>query len=103
MQVLLNYPYPGNIRELENILEHALILCSESTLRRKHLPDYLRQRPPGVRHSAGEDRGVGFIRTHAYPSGAPASQRQPFPGRPVPGHGPQHVVAKMKKYQLNDR
>ena len=46
MQVLLNYTYPGNIRELENILEHALILCSESTLRRKHLPDYLRQRPP---------------------------------------------------------
>jgi PAS domain S-box-containing protein len=45
MQVLLNYTYPGNIRELENILEHALILCSENTLRRKHLPDYLRQQP----------------------------------------------------------
>jgi PAS domain S-box-containing protein len=45
MQVLLNYTYPGNIRELENILEHALILCQESVLRRKHLPDYLRQRP----------------------------------------------------------
>ena len=26
MQVLLNYPYPGNVREMENILEHALIL-----------------------------------------------------------------------------
>jgi len=50
MQVLLNYPYPGNIRELENILEHALILCQENTLRRKHLPDYLR-RP----HVAGSD------------------------------------------------
>ncbi len=43
MQVLLNYRYPGNIRELENILEHALILCQENTLRRKHLPDYLRR------------------------------------------------------------
>jgi PAS domain S-box-containing protein len=48
MQVLLNYSYPGNIRELENILEHALILCQESVLRRKHLPDYLRQRPLAV-------------------------------------------------------
>jgi PAS domain S-box-containing protein len=48
MQVLLNYTYPGNIRELENILEHALILCQESVLRRKHLPGYLRQRPPAA-------------------------------------------------------
>jgi transcriptional regulator of acetoin/glycerol metabolism len=54
MQVLLNYPYPGNIRELENILEHALILCQENTLRRKHLPDYLR-RP---RASAGRAAGI---------------------------------------------
>ncbi len=48
MQLLLNYSYPGNIREPENILEHALILCQESVLRRKHLPDYLRRRPPAA-------------------------------------------------------
>jgi len=55
MQVLLNYSYPGNIRELENILEHALILCQESVLRRKHLPDYLRQRPAPA--GGGRERG----------------------------------------------
>jgi transcriptional regulator with PAS, ATPase and Fis domain len=54
MQVLLNYTYPGNIRELENILEHALILCQESVLRRKHLPDYLRQRPTAA--AGGRER-----------------------------------------------
>ena len=27
MEMLLNHDYPGNIRELENILEHALIIC----------------------------------------------------------------------------
>ncbi|MFO7708708.1 MAG: sigma 54-interacting transcriptional regulator [Desulfobacterales bacterium] len=53
MQVLLNYPYPGNIRELENILEHALILCQENTLRRKHLPDYLRRPRAGAGCAAG--------------------------------------------------
>jgi PAS domain S-box-containing protein len=41
MEVLLNYPYPGNIRELENILEHALILCQEDTIQSNSLPDYL--------------------------------------------------------------
>ncbi len=38
MSLLLNYDYPGNVRELENILEHALILSQESTIERKHFP-----------------------------------------------------------------
>ena len=43
MNILLNYDYPGNVRELENILEHALIICREAVLQVDHLPDYLRQ------------------------------------------------------------
>ena len=38
MEVLLNHDYPGNIRELENILEHALIICQGDTIERRHLP-----------------------------------------------------------------
>jgi PAS domain S-box-containing protein len=38
MEVLLNYEYPGNIRELENILEHALIVCRTNIIERSHLP-----------------------------------------------------------------
>jgi PAS domain S-box-containing protein len=41
MQILLNYSYPGNVRELENILEHALIICRDDTIEPGHLPDYL--------------------------------------------------------------
>ncbi len=41
MKILLNFDYPGNIRELENIIEHALILCTSSTIRPEHLPGYL--------------------------------------------------------------
>ncbi len=56
LHVLLNYRYPGNIRELENILEHALILCSEGVVRRRHLPEYLldRKAPPSPHPVAGE-------------------------------------------------
>jgi PAS domain S-box-containing protein len=41
MHMLLNYPYPGNVREMENILEHALILCRSAPIEDHHLPDYL--------------------------------------------------------------
>lgn len=38
MAVLLNYHYPGNVRELENILEHALIICQGPVILKHHLP-----------------------------------------------------------------
>jgi PAS domain S-box-containing protein len=49
MQILLNYDYPGNVREMENILEHALIICREAVIQPDHLPDYLTQaQQPGA-------------------------------------------------------
>jgi two-component system response regulator PilR (NtrC family) len=38
---LLQYDYPGNIRELENIIEHAVTLCDGDTATEEHLPRYL--------------------------------------------------------------
>lgn len=40
-EVLLRYHYPGNIRELENIVEHAFILCSQGDITTDHLPEYI--------------------------------------------------------------
>ena len=61
MQILLNYAYPGNVRELENILEHALIICRETMIQPDHLPDYVRQGqdpPPETRPGpAPQDTG----------------------------------------------
>jgi transcriptional regulator with PAS, ATPase and Fis domain len=39
---LMAYDYPGNIRELENIVERAFILCKTGLLEPRHLPDFLR-------------------------------------------------------------
>ncbi|NVM23006.1 MAG: sigma 54-interacting transcriptional regulator [Desulfobacterales bacterium] len=38
MEKFMNYDFPGNIRELENIVEHAFILCHGEILELKHLP-----------------------------------------------------------------
>ncbi|MGH9558826.1 MAG: sigma-54-dependent transcriptional regulator [Bryobacteraceae bacterium] len=35
---LMNYSWPGNIRELRNVLERAAIVCHEGTLMPSHLP-----------------------------------------------------------------
>jgi transcriptional regulator with PAS, ATPase and Fis domain len=41
LRVLEAHHYPGNVRELENILEHAFIRCPNHSLRLDHLPEYL--------------------------------------------------------------
>ena len=41
MQILLNYNWPGNIRELENALESAMALTSGEIIESKYLPSFL--------------------------------------------------------------
>jgi len=42
LDILLSYDYPGNVRELENIIEHGSVLCPGNLIRVKHLPESLR-------------------------------------------------------------
>ncbi len=49
LSILVHHDYPGNIRELENIIEYAFILCHEGLIRPHHLPEWLiRDREEGV-------------------------------------------------------
>ncbi len=41
MQTLLDYHYPGNIRELSNIVEYAVNICKRKKINKEHLPPYL--------------------------------------------------------------
>jgi PAS domain S-box-containing protein len=61
MELLLNYHYPGNVRELENILEHALIICQEDTIQPTHLPEYLMVRPAARKAMPIATAGQGFV------------------------------------------
>ncbi len=48
---LMEHDYPGNIRELENIIEQAFVLCRGGLIEPHHLPPELRQ---GVASPGGE-------------------------------------------------
>ncbi len=41
MDLLLSYEWPGNIRELQNALQFAVVKCREETLEPRHLPPHL--------------------------------------------------------------
>jgi PAS domain S-box-containing protein len=43
---LMAYDFPGNVRELENIIEHATVLCRRELIEIQHLPDYLQPALP---------------------------------------------------------
>jgi PAS domain S-box-containing protein len=39
---LMEHDYPGNVRELENVIEHAFVLCRGALIELAHLPPQLR-------------------------------------------------------------
>ncbi|MHC1730091.1 MAG: sigma 54-interacting transcriptional regulator [Syntrophobacteraceae bacterium] len=41
MQALMDHDWPGNVRQLENAISHAVVLCQGELIRRKHLPRFL--------------------------------------------------------------
>jgi PAS domain S-box-containing protein len=44
MEILMRHDLPGNVRELENILEYAFVLCHNGLIDVQHLPDDLQGR-----------------------------------------------------------
>ena len=46
MQILMDYEWPGNVRQLENAVSHAVILSQEQSIEKGHLPQFLKQSVP---------------------------------------------------------
>ena len=48
MDRLMRHAWPGNIRELENAVEHAYVLCRRDQIQASELPSSLEGMPPGA-------------------------------------------------------
>jgi transcriptional regulator of acetoin/glycerol metabolism len=70
MEVLYDHDYPGNIRELENALQRAFVLCHGPRIEVAHLPrDWVGSNAPGApaRDWAKASLSVRAILTSAPP------------------------------------
>jgi len=55
LSALMQHDFPGNVRELENIIEHAFIMCRGTVIGMEHLPEHLRPKSSAPRVRNGVD------------------------------------------------
>ncbi len=58
MSVLRSYRWPGNIRELQNVLERAVLICDEDGIDLRHLPDSLQGKESFLDDSAKKELSI---------------------------------------------
>jgi two-component system response regulator AtoC len=58
LKILLDYPFPGNVRELRNIIEYAVNMCPKGQIQSTHLPTYLSETKYYYDRSTPETGGV---------------------------------------------
>ena len=66
----MDYPWPGNIRELEHVIEHAFVLCRGGVITLEHLPSEIRD----YERNDGSERSVRIPVQESHTQGSNGAQ-----------------------------
>jgi transcriptional regulator with PAS, ATPase and Fis domain len=55
LEILMSYDFHGNVRELENIIEYAFVVCGGEVIQPQHLPEGLRPAIVSARQFSGPE------------------------------------------------
>jgi transcriptional regulator with PAS, ATPase and Fis domain len=101
LELLRNHPWVGNVRELRNVVERAVIVATDDTLRAEHLPEELRgeevalaERPQGTLLTLAELEARHIARVLAHTSGQIGAAAE------ILGIHRNTLTRKMKEYGL---
>lgn len=61
LEYLLEYSWPGNIRELENAIEHAAVLCGGVVILPEHIPSKITRSVPSPQQLTSPDRSLAQV------------------------------------------
>ena len=61
MERLINYPWPGNLRQLRNVLRAVTALCDDNRITLNDLPDEVRHPPRAVDAPAVADEAFNAL------------------------------------------
>ncbi len=99
LEIFIRYTWPGNIRELENSLEHAFVLCHDPVIGMDHLPSEIKDFLPkkvDTRLSPEDDRQKVFQALNDTDWNKAKAARILRISRPT-------LYIKMEKYNINHR
>ncbi len=101
LELLRNHAWVGNVRELRNVIERAVIVAADDTLRAEHLPDELRgeeaalaERPQGALLALAELEARHIARVLAHTRGQIGAAAE------ILGIHRNTLTRKMKEYGL---
>lgn len=106
-QILCDYEWRGNVRELENVIERSVILSSASRIRVSDLPPHIRAPKANTLHLEGIPEGVGLSETLAAVEKRMIQRAMEMSGNvqtkaaKILGIGKSGLNQKLKKYNLD--